>query len=1070
MGNAPHDCRSAADRGQRTVAGRGSTFRRRALGALGALVGLALLAAGGAFADPAGPAATATPSPADWRDLVIYQLLTDRFSNGNPANDAVEGGYAPATGDRIHGGDFAGLTARLDYFSNLGVDAVWISPIVLNANAEYHGYAARDFFSLAPHFGTLAELRQFIDAAHARGIRVIIDMVCNHMGTLINSSGSGWPAYKPAGYTLKWANSGKRFAGVFDDLTKFHPYGNIGNYSDPEQILGQLSGLNDLKTEDPAVQAALYQAARFLIDSTDCDGFRVDTVKHVEMAFWRTWCADVRLYAAMAGKTHFLMFGEVWDGDDAKVGSYTGTVGGGNYKFDSMLHYPMYFTANGVFAFEDAPANLSSRYAALTNYDISTRERLTTFLDNHDNARFLSFGIANQDESRLRAALAWLLTSRGIPVIYYGTEQNFDGGGDPWCREDMWSGQWNYGPSLGDNFDESHALFRHVREILETRRRHEALRRGATTELYAEAAGPGLYVFRRESAADSALVALNSSNGPLTRAVTTLWPAGTVLVDALEPALTVTVSTGGALTLRLPARGARIYESVASRSAGLALGDRLHVESVAPAHDRAVNDLWSPLILGFDREVDAAALAGAFGVTPPMAGVWQVLGREARFHPAAPWSTGQTYAWSLDTTLHAIDATRLPARFEARFRTIAYSTGVTVPAGFVADRIARQDLAAPEGLLPAPWLGPGVMLLADAGRDRLFTLTTGGDLGHYLGDSRWGKPEGLALAADGSLAVTDPNGLFQSDAHRMTTLTLGPSGATANGAIAAGGGAFLDRLYLCDPANDRVVRTTGGGTIETFATGVNGGKGLAFGPGGAWGTDLLVADANLTSLAATVDGPGRIARVSAAGVVSTVLQNPLLLGACAIAIDPYGRFGGDLFAADILNERILRVTAAGAVSVFATGFANLASSACLAFGSDGALYVADPGEGEPFSKPGVTVGSPQVIRIAPAALTVDVPPGGDAPGLALAPPSPNPARGNVALRFTLPVAGRASLAIFDVTGRRVATLLDGALPAGAHESVWQGTDGNGRPAGAGLYFARLDVGGRALARRVVMVR
>ncbi len=982
----------------------------------------------------------------------------------------MEGSYAPADGYRIHGGDFAGLTARLDYLSNLGVDAVWISPVVLNANAEYHGYAARDFFSIAPHFGTLADLRQFIQAAHARGIRVIIDMVCNHMGTLINSSGSGWPAYKyPAGYTLKWANSGKRFAGVFDDLTKFHPYGDIGNFSDPEQILGQLSGLNDLKTEDPAVQLALYQAARFLIDSTDCDGFRVDTVKHVEMSFWNTWCANVRLYAAIAGKTHFLMFGEAFDGDDAKVGSYTGTMAGGNYKFDSMLHYPMYFTTNGVFAFNDAPANLTSRYAALANYDVSTRERLTTFLDNHDNARFLSFGLANQDESRLRAALAWLLTSRGVPILYYGTEQNFDGGGDPWCREDMWAGQWNYGPSLGDNFDESHALFRHVREILEARRRHEALRRGATTELYAEATGPGLYVFRRESATDSVLVAINTSNGPLTREVATPWPAGTGLVDALEPGLTATVGAGGALALPLPARGARIYESASARAAGLAAEDRLHVTGVAPAHDRAVNDLWSPLIVAFDREVDGAALAGAFSVTPATAGTWQASGREARFYPGTPWSAGQTYAWAIDTTLRATDGARLPARFEARFRTLAYSTGVTVPAGYVADRIARQDLEAPEGLLPAPWLGPGVMLLADAGRDRLFTLTTGGDLGHYLGDSRWSRPEGLALAADGSLAVTDPNGLFQADAHRMTTLALGGSTATAAGALAGGPGAFLDRLYLCDPANDRVVRTTAGGALETFATGVKGGKGLAFGPGGAWGTDLYVADCDLTSLGATADGPGRIARVTPAGVVSTVAQNSLLLGAGAIAIDPSGRFGGDLFAADILNERILRVTAAGSVSVFATGFANLAGSGCLAFGDDGALYVADPGAGESFSKPGGTVAQGQVIRIAPAVLTVDVPPGAQDVGLEFAPPAPNPARGPVAFRFALPAAGRVRLAVFDVTGRQVAVPADGAFPAGVHTVVWGGGAGAAPPAEPGLYFARIEAGGSRLTRRIVVI-
>ena len=132
--------------------------------------------------------------------------------------------------------------------------------------------------------------------------------------------------------------------------------------------------------------------------------------------------------------------------------------------------------------------------------------------------------------------------------------------------------------------------------------------------------------------------------------------------------------------------------------------------------------------------------------------------------------------------------------------------------------------------------------------------------------------------------------------------------------------------------------------------------------------------------------------------------------------------------------------------------------------------MADPGSGESFSIPGGTVGLGQVIRIAPAALTTDVPPGDDVLGLALAPPAPNPARGNVTLRFTLPAAGRARLAIFDVTGRRVATLLDGVCPAGAHESNWRGTDANGGAVGAGLYFARLDVAGRASTRRVVVVR
>jgi hypothetical protein len=165
-----------------------------------------------------------------------------------------------------------------------------------------------------------------------------------------------------------------------------------------------------------------------------------------------------------------------------------------------------------------------------------------------------------------------------------------------------------------------------------------------------------------------------------------------------------------------------------------------------------------------------------------------------------------------------------------------------------------------------------------------------------------------------------------------------------------------------------------------------------------------------------------------------------------------------------VNERILRITSAGAVSVFATGFANLAGSGCLAFGSDGALYVADPGAGESFSKPGGSVAQGQVIRISPTTLTADAPPAAGG-GLALAPPAPNPARGAVTLRFTLPAAGRVRLAVYDVAGRRVAVLVDGSLGAGVHQAGWAGGD-----VGPGLYFARLEAGGSEVTRRVARVR
>src|SRR5258705_3067271 len=213
-----------------------------------------------------------TASPADWRDLVLYQIVTDRFANGNTSNDAVEGNYAPSSGTQIHGGDFAGVQSKLDYLQQLGVDGIWISPVVLNANAEYHGYAARDFYTIAPHFGSLADLQSLVGACHARGMVVVMDVVVNHMGDLIDSGNPNYPNYQyPTPYTLRWRGT-KHHAGFFDDLTKFHAYGQIGNFVDPEQILGELSGLDDLKTEDPAVRAQLINACNWLIDQTDCDG------------------------------------------------------------------------------------------------------------------------------------------------------------------------------------------------------------------------------------------------------------------------------------------------------------------------------------------------------------------------------------------------------------------------------------------------------------------------------------------------------------------------------------------------------------------------------------------------------------------------------------------------------------------------------------------------------------------------------------------------------------------------------------------------------------------------------
>jgi hypothetical protein len=429
-----------------------------------------------------------------------------------------------------------------------------------------------------------------------------------------------------------------------------------------------------------------------------------------------------------------------------------------------------------------------------------------------------------------------------------------------------------------------------------------------------------------------------------------------------------------------------------------------------------------------------------------------------------------TYRWSLGPALRGADGAAPPSAFEATFRTTGLATGVSVPAGFVVDRVVQQGTRAPEALLPAPWLGAGAFLAGDASWDRLFTLTDGGDLGSLLSDSRWTRPEGLARGGDGTLIVCDASGLYRVDARRMVTLQLAGSATTRAGAVAWAGGAFGDFVYLCDPSGNRVSRLGAGGSPVTFAGSINGPEGLAFGPGGPWGTDLYVSDANLGSVSSSTNGAGRIVRLSSAGAATTLVTDPgLLNGASALAFDPVGRLGGDLFVADILSERILRVTPGGLVTVFATGFGNLSGSQCLAFGADGALYVADAGSAQSFSNTSGSNEAARVLRIAAAGLTLDAPGAAGAVRAALAPPSPHPVRGGATLRFTLPRAGRAMLVLFDVAGRRVRTLADGTRAAGEHAVAWDGRDDAGARLRAGVYFARLEHDGAAATRRLVVL-
>jgi glycosidase len=279
------------------------------------------------------PSFTYTPSPADWRDVNIYQIFTDRFADGDAGNNQTSalgidrsGWYVGSRTDSEgrnfhHGGDWKGLKDNLDYLSGMGVNAIWMSGVQMNDQGKdprftpYHMYHPTDFFKVDPAMGTFQDLKDLIDACHARGIYVILDVVINHTadknGLWGNNQNDDKQYWGGGNGTFGWWNDSKKHAPPFDSLQWFHNNGTINNWdSYPEYIYGQFKGTDDLKTESTQVQEWLDLAFKNLIDATDCDGFRVDAIKHVEYDWCKKWADDMRKHAASRGKNDFILFGE----------------------------------------------------------------------------------------------------------------------------------------------------------------------------------------------------------------------------------------------------------------------------------------------------------------------------------------------------------------------------------------------------------------------------------------------------------------------------------------------------------------------------------------------------------------------------------------------------------------------------------------------------------------------------------------------------------------------------------------------------------------------------------------
>jgi len=578
---------------------RRSAARRRAkIALLGLCVGACFAPALGCVGVPdQGKQPALATHVGDWRDEVIYQVLVDRFADGDVNNNyQVRPGFLA----RHQGGDWRGLADHLDYIKDLGVTTLWISPIVKNVETDadvdsYHGYWAQDLSQLNPHFGGLADLRHLTSQAHDMGLKVVLDIVTNHMGQLffydtnlngnpdiyIGGSGSlpvvfsrsdlsriteydpdwdprgvqAFTSLGPAGRApIIFINDPKINRvpppGVLGSARAYHGFGRILNYDDEKQrTLGDFpGGLKDVATELPEVRAELIDLYTRWVELADLDGFRIDTVKHVEYEFWKEFGTQVRARLKRQGKQRFLMFGEAFDGNDKLLGSYTQEG-----MLDSVFYFSQHFQVfRDIFvnAHDEKAQKGTEQITKLwadrrVNYrnvpqpdgiEVAPSKSLVNFLDNHDVARFL-FNAAG-DRDALRNALTLLMTEEGIPCLYYGTEQEFAGGNDPSNREVLWN----------TGFSRSNDTFQHFSKLARERAKYDAIKHGDTKVVWSSAhvgaeEDAGIFAFERtggDAAAQYALIVLNTNarkDSATADAGNTMKLSlkGTTLVDVLDP-------------------------------------------------------------------------------------------------------------------------------------------------------------------------------------------------------------------------------------------------------------------------------------------------------------------------------------------------------------------------------------------------------------------------------------------------------------------------------------------------------------------------------------------------------
>ncbi len=406
----------------------------------------------------------------------MYLIMTDRFADGSTANDPP--GDNRAAPRAWHGGDFAGIIQHLNYLQQLGVTTVWTTPVVSNGAMpeSYHGYAATDLYAVDPHFGTLQEYRKLSDALHARGIKLVIDLVANHVGIehpwVLDPPAPDWFHGTPAHHRMAQHD----FYRLLDPHAPPRAWRNIteGWFT---------NGMPDLNQENPLVARYLIQNALWWVETANLDGIRLDTVPYVDRAYWQEFTAVLH-----SVYPHLTTVGEVFNSDPEVTSFFAGGVArnGIDTGLNTVFDFPVDFALRDVLAHGKPMTELASVLGRDALYPHP--ERLVTFIGNHDTTRFVT--AAGGSVSMLKLALGLILTMRGMPQIYSGDEIAMPGGSDPDNRRDFpggFPGNSRDAFTLAGRTPSENAVFNWTSGLLAYRAAHAELQTGIEQNLFADA-------------------------------------------------------------------------------------------------------------------------------------------------------------------------------------------------------------------------------------------------------------------------------------------------------------------------------------------------------------------------------------------------------------------------------------------------------------------------------------------------------------------------------------------------------------------------------------------------------